>query len=135
MAKNRIEVITSVERRRRWSAAEKSRLMAALVEPGASASEIARDAGVDVSLLYRWRRQLAKVIAAPAFVPVHVAGDIGDAVPISTLAVEPVAPPALAPASIVVSIGAQIRMTVEGAPDAATLTRVIGALTARKPRR
>ena len=128
MAKNRIEVITSVERRRRWSAAEKSRLIAALGEPGASASEVARDAGVDVSLLYRWRRQL-KAIAAPAFVPMHVAGDIGDAAP----AVEPVAPPI--PASIVISIGAQVRVTVEGAPDAATLTRVIGALTARSRRR
>jgi len=128
VAKNRIEVITSVERRRRWSAAEKSRLIAALGEPGASASEVARDAGVDVSLLYRWRRQL-KAIAAPAFVPMHVAGDIGDAAP----AVEPVAPPI--PASIVISIGAQVRVTVEGAPDAATLTRVIGALTARSRRR
>ncbi len=132
MAKNRIEVITSVERRRRWGAAEKSRLISALGEPGASASEIARDAGVDVSLLYRWRRQLANAIAAPAFVPVHVAGD-GDAARMSAPAIEPVAPPA--PASIVISIGAQVRVTVEGAPDAATLTRVIGALTARKPRR
>jgi len=129
VSKNRIEVITSVERRRRWSVAEKSRLIAALGEPGAAASEIARDAGVDVSLLYRWRRQLAKAIAAPAFVPVHVAGDIGDAAPIR----EPPAPPA--PASIVISIGAQVRVTVEGAPDAATLTRVIGALTARNWRR
>ena len=133
MAKNRIEVITSVERRRRWSAAEKSRLIAALGEPGAAASEIARDAGVDVSLLYRWRRQLAKAIAAPEFVPVHVAGDIEDAAPISTPTGEPVAPPA--PASIVIAIGAQVRVTVEGAPDAATLTRVIGALTARNHRR
>ena len=132
MAKNRIEVITSVERRRRWSAAEKSRLIAALGEPGASASEIARDAGVDVSLLYRWRRQL-KAIAAPAFVPMHVAGDIGDAAPIGAPAVEPVAPPL--PASIAISIGAQVRVTVEGAPDAATLTRVIGALMARSRRR
>lgn len=124
MAKNRIEVITSVERRRRWSAAEKSRLIAALGEPGAAASEIARDAGVDVSLLYRWRRQLAKAIAASAFVPVHVAGDIEDAAPIRTPTGEPVAPPA--PASIVIAIGPQVRVTVEGAPDAATLTQVIG---------
>ena len=86
-----------------------------------------------MSLLYRWRRQLAKAIAAPAFVPVHVAADIGDAAPIGTPTGEPVA--RLAPASIVIAIGAQVRVTVEGAPDAATLTRVIGALTAQKPRR
>ena len=59
MAMNRIEVITSVERRRRWSMAEKARLVAAMDEPGAVVTEIARAAGVDVSLLYRWRRQLA----------------------------------------------------------------------------
>jgi len=133
VAKNRIEVITSVERRRRWSAAEKSRLIAALGGPGAAASEIARDAGVDVSLLYRWRRQLAKAIAAPAFVPVHVSADIGDVSSISMPTGEPVAP--RSPASIVIAIGAQVRVTVDGAPDAATLTRVIGALTARNRRR
>ncbi|WP_352912363.1 transposase [Mesorhizobium sp. M1252] len=35
-----IEVITSVERRRRWSREEKERLVAATFEPGASVSEI-----------------------------------------------------------------------------------------------
>jgi transposase len=37
MAKTQIEVITSVERRRRWSTAEKERLVAASLEPGAGA--------------------------------------------------------------------------------------------------
>jgi len=35
MAIDRIEVITSVERRRRWSAAEKAQLVAAMDEPRA----------------------------------------------------------------------------------------------------
>jgi len=42
MTMDRIEVITSVERRRRWSTAEKARLVAAMNEPGAVVSEIAR---------------------------------------------------------------------------------------------
>jgi transposase-like protein len=46
MTKQRIEVITSVERRRRWSREEKERLVAACLEPGASVSEIARKAGI-----------------------------------------------------------------------------------------
>ena len=58
MTMDRIEVITSVERRRRWSTAEKARLVAAMNEPGAVVTEIARNAGVVASLLYRWRRQL-----------------------------------------------------------------------------
>jgi transposase len=59
MAMDRIEVITSVERRRRWSAADKARLVAAMDEPGAVVTEIARREGVVASLLYRWRRELS----------------------------------------------------------------------------
>jgi len=55
MTMDRIEVITSVERRRRWSAAEKARLVAAMDKPGAVVTEIARRAEVNGSLLYRWR--------------------------------------------------------------------------------
>ena len=47
MTMDRIEVITSVERRRRWSTAEKARLVAAMNEPGAVVTEIARSEGVD----------------------------------------------------------------------------------------
>ena len=41
-----VEVITSVQRRRRWSRAEKERIVAAALEPGAIASEVARAAGI-----------------------------------------------------------------------------------------
>jgi transposase len=37
-----VEVITSVQRRRRWSAAEKEQLVAAALEPGATVSAVAR---------------------------------------------------------------------------------------------
>ena len=37
-----VEVITSVQRRRRWSRCEKERIVAVALEPGASASEVAR---------------------------------------------------------------------------------------------
>ncbi len=45
MTKAQVEVITSVQRRRRWSRAEKERIVAAAMEPGAVASEVARSAG------------------------------------------------------------------------------------------
>jgi Transposase len=44
MTQGRVEVM--VERRRRWSAAEKRQLVAASLEPGASVSAIAREAGI-----------------------------------------------------------------------------------------
>src|SRR3954467_1814958 len=74
MTTSRVEVITSVERRRRWSQAEKERLVALSLEPGASASQIARSAGLHVSQLFRWRKRLCVRIApeAPAFLPVMI---------------------------------------------------------------
>ena len=60
MTKAQVEVITSVERRRRWSRAEKERIVAAALEPGAVASEVARAAGIHASQLFRWRQQLCE---------------------------------------------------------------------------
>jgi transposase len=44
MTKTQVEVITSVRRRRRWSRAEKEQIVAAVIEPGAVPSEVARSA-------------------------------------------------------------------------------------------
>ena len=60
MTKAQVEVITSVQRRRRWSRAEKERIVAAAMEPGAVASEVARAAGIHTSQLFRWRQQLCE---------------------------------------------------------------------------
>jgi transposase len=60
MTNPRAEVITSVERRRLWSRAEKERLVAASLEPGANVSEVARSAGLHVSQLFKWRKELCK---------------------------------------------------------------------------
>jgi transposase len=49
MTMDRIEVITSVERRRWWSAAEKARLVAAMDESGTVVTEIARGAVVNTA--------------------------------------------------------------------------------------
>ena len=73
---SRIEVITSVERRRRWPRMEKERLVAASLEPGVSASEIARGAGIHVSQLFRWRKELCAVspVTEIGFLPVVAEG-------------------------------------------------------------
>jgi transposase len=54
----RVEVITSVQRRRRWSAAEKLRLVEEAMQPGSSVSIVARQAGVAPSQLFGWRRRM-----------------------------------------------------------------------------
>ena len=60
-----VEVITSVQRRRRWSRSEKERIVAAALGPGVVASEVAREAGIHTSQLFRWRQQLCKRAPAP----------------------------------------------------------------------
>ena len=51
-----VEIITDGGRRRRWSAAEKLRIVEETLEDHASISVIARRNGVAPNLLYRWRR-------------------------------------------------------------------------------
>ena len=52
----RIEVITSVQRRRRWSLAEKIRIVQECEQPGMSVSYVARKYDLAPNMLFRWRR-------------------------------------------------------------------------------
>ena len=71
-----------MQRRRRWSRAEKERIVAAAMEPGAVASEVARAAGIHTSQLFRWRQQLCERAQVPAaFNPVAIAPEPGAASP------------------------------------------------------
>ena len=56
----RIEVITSVQRRRRWSVAEKIRFVEETLQPGMSVSFVARQHGISPGLLFNWRRRMAE---------------------------------------------------------------------------
>ena len=84
MTKTQVEVITSVQRRRSWSRAEKERIVAAAMEPGAVASEVARAAGIHTSQLFRWRQQLCERTQVPAaFNPVAITPEPEAAAPMS----------------------------------------------------
>jgi transposase-like protein len=73
------EILTGPERRRRWNAEEKIRVVAAATMPGAQVAEIARRHGVSRSLIYTWRREAKRRlpsdgvdVALPELVPVVV---------------------------------------------------------------
>jgi transposase len=123
MAKTQVEVITSVERRRRWSSAEKERLVAASLEPGAVVSALAREAGLHPSQLYKWRRQLcARQGAASRFTPVQIIG-------------EPAASGLPAPVGVIeIELAGGTRLRITGAVDAATVSAAVGALAAKERR-
>src|SRR6188768_1134452 len=71
----RIEVITGVGRRRRWTDEEKAWIVAESLDPATTVSAVARRYGLHASQLFTWRQQLAAPVAhePPAFVPVVVA--------------------------------------------------------------
>ena len=55
---SRVEVITSVQRRRRWAAIEKKRIIEKTYEPGHSVSSVARLHGISPSQVFLWRKQM-----------------------------------------------------------------------------
>ncbi len=114
MTKGRVEVITSVGRRRRWSSAEKQQLVSASLEPGASVSAVAREAGIHPGQLYGWRRQLG-VRPRIGFVPVRIAPEETAAGPADRGTIE-----------IEFATGARMRIT--GVVDAAALTAAVAVL-------
>ena len=119
-----VEVITSVQRRRRWPRSEKERIVAAAMEPAAVASEIARAAGIHTSQLFRWRQQTLSATARP----------------FSAIAVLPepeaTSPPPSATAGVVeVEFAAGGRMRLTGAVDSAVVSALMKVLAKGKRRR
>jgi transposase len=55
---DRVEVIMSVQRRRRWSAGEKAAMVHETYAPGMSVLPVARRQGIAPNQLFRWRRRL-----------------------------------------------------------------------------
>jgi transposase len=109
----RVEVITGVGRRRRWTDEEKAWIVAESLDPATTVSAVARRYGLHASQLFTWRQQLAASAACegPAFVPVVVAED-GAAAPAEMAGRMEIA---LGPA--VIRVGADV--------DAAALRRVL----------
>jgi len=116
MTKTQVEVITSVQRRRRWSRAEKERVVAASLEPGAVASAVAREFGIHSSQVFRWRQQLcARTEPAPGFAAVAITAETrGSATPPCGLI------------EIELPTGARVR--ISGAVDTVTVSAVLAAL-------
>ena len=74
----RVEVITSVQRRRRWTTEEKVRIVEETYLPGNSVSIVARRHGISANQLFTSRRLMAR----GAFT---AAGDGEEVVPVSEL--------------------------------------------------
>jgi transposase len=112
----RLEVITGIGRRRRWSDEDKARIVAESLDPATTSSAVARRYGLHASQLFVWRQQLERSASAatasggPGFVPVLLAEE-------SVPPTEPVGRIEIALGPAVVRVGADV--------DAAALRRVL----------
>ena len=112
----RLEVITGVGCRRRWSLEDKARIVAESLDPATTASAVARRYGLHASQLFVWRQQLqrsalsAETVGGPGFVPVLLAED-------GAVLAAPVGRMQIALGSVVVRVGIDV--------DATALRRVL----------
>jgi len=69
-----MEIITGVERRRRWRPDQKLRILAELDEPGATVAAVARRHELSRGLLWQWRHAERRggLVDEPAFLPMRV---------------------------------------------------------------
>ncbi|HEU4927459.1 MAG TPA: transposase [Vicinamibacterales bacterium] len=117
----RYEMIAST--RRRWLREQKLAILAEVDAPGGSVSEVARRHGLHTSLLFRWRRDLAKrtrsASASPeqSFLPVRLPPPSVPALP---------APVRSGTIEVVLAGGRMLRVGAD--VDTAVLVRIVEAL-------
>jgi transposase len=120
----RIEVITGVERRRRWSWDQKRAIVEESLSRHASAAAIARRHGIGTGQLYTWRRQLLKrqLADTPRFARIEVAVE-------PPRLTGPIASPVTGTGGtieITLADGTSVRVTAD--VDEPALRRVLGVL-------
>ena len=137
----RTEILLRGERRRSWTADQKSQIVAESLDPELTPTEVARKHGISTGQLYTWRQQRLSVQtalvtrAAPRFAEVALTpapspAEAGDPQPVA-------APPpssALAPRPeglIEIVLPGGILVRLDAHVDGRALRRVLGALEGR----
>ena len=109
----RIEVITGVDRRRRWTLAQKQAIVEESLSPLATPTLIARKHGIGTGQLYTWRHQLLRSRRSQ---------------PVRFARVELTAVPAQPSGLIEIALPDQTVVRINGAVDEGTLRHVLATL-------
>ena len=131
----RLEIISGVERRRRWSDADKLRIVAEADEAGAKVAEVARRHEISRSILWTWRKQARAgrltMSDPPGFLPVVVdavsAMDTAASEP-SAASLQADAPPPPDHRAITITLANGTRLEISAALSLPALSCIIGAL-------
>ena len=130
-----LEIISGVERRRRWSDADKLRIVAEADEAGAKVAEVARRHEISRSILWTWRKQARAgrltMSDPPGFLPVVVdavsAMDTATSEP-SAASSQADAPPPPDHRAITITLANGTRLEISAALSLPALSCIIGAL-------
>jgi transposase-like protein len=124
-----VTVLSGPERRRRWTTAEKLRIVEESLAPAASVVEVARRHDVHPNLLTVWRRQArAGVLACEPEPPSRQDDEVRFAAVSVTTDRQPLTAPSGACGAIEIEFAAGARMRITGVVDAATLKAAVAAL-------
>ncbi|MCA3359919.1 MAG: transposase [Roseomonas sp.] len=130
-----LEIISGVERRRRWSDADKLRIVAEADEAGAKVAEVARRHEISRSILWTWRKQARAgrltMSDPPGFLPVVVDAvsamdTAANAPPAASLQAD--APPPPDHRAITITLANGTRLEISAALSLPALSCIIGAL-------
>ena len=130
-----IAVLSGPERRRRWTTAEKLRLVKETLAPEANIAAIGRRHDVHPNLLHAWRRQARTRLLAGEVACRPVSGE---EVRFAAVAIAPERPAAVAPSAggmIEMEFANGSRMRVTGAVDPAMLAATLAVLASNGGRR
>ncbi len=120
------EVLSGPERRRRWSAEEKLRVLAQSMAPGSSPSLASRMHGISTGQLSTWRKQFRSG-ELTGFVPVSIMADAALPEPAAVPDVTDDVPTAVGVIEVELPSGVKLRVT--GDVGEVALRRVLSALS------
>ena len=130
---DRVEVITRVERRRKWTDAEKAAVLAETDAPGRNVAAVARKHGIARSVVYNWRsaRRAQAIAAIPGagpveFIPICVIGQDQGVKPSESVSAP--TPSSESGGMIEVELASGARVRVDGQVNERALCRVLRAL-------
>jgi transposase len=125
-----VTVLAGPERRRRWTSAEKARIVEASLAPGASVAEVARRHDVHPNLLHLWRRQ-ARNLAL-----VRTDDAAADEVQFAAVTVTPEERGSGVPSSVIeIEFTDGTRLRITGSAEPATVSALMKALAKTRRRR
>jgi transposase len=128
-----VAVLSGPERRRRWTSAEKARIVEESLAPEASVVEVARRHDIHPNLLHLWRRRRARTGTLAL-----VSADDAPAaeVQFAAVAVAPEERVSGAPSSVIeIEFADGTRLRITGSAEAAIVSALMKALAKNRQRR